>query len=57
MIVQIILGIDKNELDLDKLKNSLDNNLETALPAKVIANIHIPCTYKEAINDLKHIEQ
>jgi CO dehydrogenase/acetyl-CoA synthase alpha subunit len=56
MIVQIILGIDENKLDLDKLKNSLDNNLETTFPTKVIASIHIPCTYKEAINDSKYIE-
>ncbi len=57
IIVQIILGIDKNELDLNKLKNLLDNNLETTFPTKVIASIYIPCTYKEAINNLKHTEQ
>jgi hypothetical protein len=49
--------MDKDELDLNKLKNSLDNDLETIFPAKVIASIHIPCIYKEAINDLKYIEQ
>jgi hypothetical protein len=57
IIAQIILGIDKDELDLDKLKNPLGNDLETTFPAKVITSIHIPCTYKKAINDLKHIEQ
>jgi hypothetical protein len=57
MIVQIILGMDEDELDLDKLKNPLGDNLETVFPAKVIASIYIPCTYKEAINDLKHAEQ
>ncbi len=44
--------MDKDELDLDKLKNSLDNDLETAFPAKVIASIYIPYIYKKAINDL-----
>jgi hypothetical protein len=57
MIVQIILGMDEDELDLDKLKNLLGNNLETVFPTKVIASIYIPCTYKKAINDLKHAEQ
>jgi hypothetical protein len=57
MIAQIILGMDEDELDLDKLKNPLGNDLETAFPTKVIASIHIPCTYKEAINDPKHAEQ
>jgi hypothetical protein len=57
MIAQIILGIDEDELDLNKLKNPLGNDLETAFPTKVIASIHIPCTYKKAINDPKYIEQ
>jgi hypothetical protein len=49
--------MDKDELDLDKLKNPLSNDLKTAFPAKVITSIYIPCTYKEAINNPKHIEQ
>jgi hypothetical protein len=49
--------MNKNELDLDKLKNPLGDNLKTAFPAKVIASIYIPCTYKKAINNLKYIEQ
>ncbi len=57
IIVQIILGIDKDELDLNKLKNSLGNNLETTFPIKVITSIYIPCIYKKAINNLKHTEQ
>jgi hypothetical protein len=49
--------MDKDELDLNKLKNPLDNDLKTAFPTKVIASIYIPCTYKKAINNSKHIEQ
>jgi hypothetical protein len=57
MIAQIILGIDEDELDLDKLKNSLGDDLETTFPTKVIASIYISCTYKKAINDPKYTEQ
>ncbi len=56
MIVQIILGIDEDELDLNKLKNPLGNDLKTTFPTKVIASIYIPCTYKKAINNPKHTE-
>jgi hypothetical protein len=48
--------MDKNKLDLNKLKNLLNNDLKTAFPTKVIASIYIPCTYKEAINDPKYTE-
>jgi hypothetical protein len=57
MIAQIISGMDKDELDLDEPKDLLSNDFETAFPAEVIAGIHIPRTYKEAINDPKHAEQ
>jgi len=49
--------MDKNKLNLNKSKDLLSNDFETAFPAKVIAGIHISRTYKEAINDPKHAEQ
>jgi hypothetical protein len=48
--------MDKDELDLNKLKNPLDNNLETTFSTKVIASIYISYIYKKAINDPKYIE-
>jgi hypothetical protein len=57
MIAQIISGMGNDEVDLNELKDLLDNDFETAFPAEVIAGIHVPQTYKEAINDPKHAEQ
>jgi hypothetical protein len=57
MITQIISGIDNDELDLDELKDVLGEDFETTFPTEVIVNIDVPRIYKEAINDLKYVEQ
>jgi hypothetical protein len=52
MITQLLSNDD--EIDIDELKDLLGEEFETAFPAEIIAGIHIPRTYKEAINDPKY---
>ena len=65
VIIVQLLSKDSSHLDFDfnKLEGQLQysNNLETiskaAFPAEVIAGIYILYTYKEAVEDLKHVQQ
>jgi hypothetical protein len=44
----------EGDVDLDELKAGLGESFETAFPAEVIAGVHIPRTYKEAVTDSKY---
>ena len=48
--------MNNNKLDLNELKDFLGDDFETIFPTKVIASINVPRIYREAINDLKHVE-
>ncbi|TVY60796.1 Retrovirus-related Pol polyprotein from transposon TNT 1-94, partial [Lachnellula suecica] len=45
------------DIDLNELKAVLGESFETAFPAKVIASVDIPRTYKEAVTDPKYAKK
>ncbi|TAQ86988.1 hypothetical protein B7494_g4697 [Chlorociboria aeruginascens] len=56
MIAQLLAN-EVSDQDFDKLRAASDSSFEKAFPAKVIAGIKIPRTYKEAIEGNKHADK
>ena len=54
VIIAQFISNNKNDINIDELLDLLGDNFETAFPTKIIAGIHIPRTYEEAINNPKH---